>query len=463
MSEARVTELPYFPHSDRLFECVADLPWAVFLDSGHPHTRQGRYDIISANPITTVCTRGAMSEVRGAHGSRLLPDDPFEILRECLGPHAAASAGLPFCGGAIGYFGYDLGRRLERLPSLALDAEQLPEMAIGIYDWALVVDHHAGRSWLLGQGRDDDTFRHWDRLVAQFRAPRPGLQREPFQAAGVLKSNMDEVFYTAAFKRIKQYIHAGDCYQVNLAQRFAAPTHGDPWLAFRRLRRINPAPYSAYLNTPCAQILSASPEQFLAVREGCVQTRPIKGTRARSLDNARDRAAAEELQNSAKDRAENLMIVDLLRNDIGKNCAWGSVAVPSLFSLESFATVHHLVSTVTGKLAPARDALHLLRGCFPGGSVTGAPKLRAMEIIEELEPHRRGVYCGAIGYIGFDGAMDSNIAIRTLINSHGVTRFWAGGGIVADSDLAAEYQETFDKAAAMRVLYQSRQEAVTHL
>ncbi|MDQ4146663.1 MAG: anthranilate synthase component I family protein, partial [Pseudomonadota bacterium] len=225
----------------------------------------------------------------------------------------------------------------------------------------------------------------------------------------------------------------------------------------------NPAPYGAYLNTPYAQILSASPEQFLKVHDGLVETRPIKGTSARSPDATQDRLAAAWLQNSIKDRAENLMIVDLLRNDIGKNCVPGSVKVPKLFSLESFATVHHLVSTVTGRLVPGRDSLDLLRGCFPGGSITGAPKLRAMEIIEELEPHRRGVYCGAIGYFGFDGRMDTNIAIRTLVHNKGSMRFWAGGGIVADSKLEAEYQETFDKVAAMLRLLEQKHEFVTYL
>src|SRR5690606_14358319 len=223
-----------------------------------------------------------------------------------------------------------------------------------------------------------------------------------------------------------------------------------------RLRIINPAPFSAYLNTPYAQILSASPERFLRVVGGRVETRPIKGTRPRAGHARLDAEIIEALAASEKDRAENLMIVDLLRNDLSKCCAPGTVRVPRLFEVESFATVHHLVSTVTGELRADRDALDLLRGCFPGGSITGAPKLRAMQIIEELEPHRRGVYCGAIGYLGFDGGMDLNIAIRTMVYSRGVIRFWAGGGIVADSRLEDEYQETYDKAAAMlRLLQQS--------
>ncbi|MEX0607274.1 MAG: aminodeoxychorismate synthase component I, partial [Halofilum sp. (in: g-proteobacteria)] len=245
----------------------------------------------------------------------------------------------------------------------------------------------------------------------------------------------------------------GDCYQVNLAQRFEVAASGDPWVAFRRLRTINPAPFAAYLNGPDAQVLSVSPERFLwADAEGHVETRPIKGTRPRNADAAADAALAQALATSPKDRAENVMIVDLLRNDLGKVCATGSVRVPRLCDIESFPTVHHLVSTVIGRLAPEHHALDLLRACFPGGSITGAPKIRAMEIIEELEPQRRGVYCGSIGYVGFDGAMDTNIAIRTLVYSEGRARFWAGGGIVIDSEAESEYQETFDKAAAMLAL-----------
>jgi len=255
--------------------------------------------------------------------------------------------------------------------------------------------------------------------------------------------------YGRTFARVKSYLLEGDCYQVNLAQCFSAPVSGDPFAGYQALRWLNPAPFSAYLKTPFARILSSSPERFLAVREGRVETRPIKGTRPRGRTPEADAALQQELAESAKDRAENLMIVDLLRNDLGRVCTPGSVQVPELFAVESYATVHHLVSTVTGRLAPGRDAASLLRACFPGGSITGAPKIRAMEIIEELEPRRRGVYSGAIGYLGFDGAMDTNIAIRTLIHGANQIRFWAGGGIVHDSRVEEEYRETLDKAAAL--------------
>src|SRR6185436_15724505 len=453
MATPLLTELPYQEDSARLFEAIADLPWAAFLDSGRHYPAQSRYDILSAQPYVRLVTRGALTEIYG-DAVELSREDPFALLKRALAVDPACGGELPFCGGAIGYFGYDLARRLERLPAVAEDAERIPELAVGIYDWAVVVDHVERRSWLVGQGRDPDTDLKWSRLVAMFSDPPRERSRAPFRITSPVASNLTHDAYARAFRKIRGYIHDGDCYQVNLAQRFSAAASGDPWLAYQRLRIINAAPFSAYLNTPYAQILSASPERFLKVEDGRVETKPIKGTRPRAGHARLDAELVEELRASGKDRAENLMIVDLLRNDLSKNCALGSVKVPKLFEVESYATVHHLVSTVTGELRAGRDAIDLLRGCFPGGSITGAPKLRAMQIIEEVERYRRGVYCGAIGYIGFDGGMDANIAIRTLVYSQGSIRFWAGGGIVADSKLEEEYQETFDKAAAMLKLLQ---------
>ena len=453
MASPLLTELPYQEDSARLFEAITDLPWAVFLDSGRHYPGQSRYDILSAQPYVRLVTRGALTEIY-SDGVELSREDPFLLLQRALAADSTCGGELPFCGGAIGYFGYDLARRLERLPVLAEDAERIPEMAVGLYDWAVVVDHRERKTWLVGQGRDPETDLKWKSLVERFSSPPPEKARAPFRILSPVASNLTHDAYARAFRRIRGYIHDGDCYQVNLAQRFSAAASGDPWLAYQRLRIINPAPFSAYFSTPYAQILSASPERFLKVEGGRVETRPIKGTRPRAGHARLDAELIEALRASEKDKAENLMIVDLLRNDLSKNCAPGTVKVPKLFEVESFATVHHLVSTVTGELRSERDALDLLRGCFPGGSITGAPKLRSMQIIEELEPNRRGVYCGAIGYMGFDGGMDINIAIRTLVCSQGVIRFWAGGGIVADSRLEEEYQETFDKAAAMLKLLQ---------
>jgi para-aminobenzoate synthetase component 1 len=447
------TELPYRADSAALFETVADLPWAVFLDSGDHHLTQSRYDIIAAEPHTTLVTHGKLTEIR-SDAIELSREDPLTLLRRQLDIDPASACDLPFTGGALGYFSYDLGRRFERLPALAEDADKMPEMAVGIYDWAVVVDHLDKRSWLVAQGRYVDTHARWRELVARFSAQPAERARVPFRITAPLASSLTRDAYAAAFARVRDYIDAGDCYQINLAQRFAAPAAGDPWLAYQALRIINPAPYAAYLNTPHGQVLSASPERFLRLDRRRVETKPIKGTRPRAGHPRVDAELATALRASEKDRAENVMIVDLLRNDLSKNCELGSVRVTRLFEVESFATVHHLVSTVSATLRQGRDALDLLRGCFPGGSITGAPKLRAMQIIEELEPHRRGVYCGAIGYIGGDGNMDLNIAIRTLVYARGTISFWAGGGIVADSRLADEYQETFDKAAAMLKLLQ---------
>ena len=444
----RQFSLPYFADSATLFSSIADLPWAVFLDSGYPASQQGRYDIIAAEPVCTLITQGDLTTISTASETITSSADPFALLKQQLQrfPHNAEAGDLPFNGGAIGYFGYDLARRLEKLPVIAAAAEHIADMAVAIYCWAVVIDHQQQSSVLVVQGGDPQQWQHLQNRFSQLPTAMP---TSTFQVTSPVLANMDKATYSAAFERIKYYLQEGDCYQVNLAQRFVAECSGNPWLAYLCLRELNAAPFSAYLNLPEVQVLSSSPERFLKLRAGLVETKPIKGTLPRKRDAREDQQQIQLLQNSPKDRAENLMIVDLLRNDLGKACTHGSVRVPKLFAVETYTTVHHLVSTVTGELAANQHAADLLKSCFPGGSITGAPKIRAMEVIEELEPHRRGVYCGAIGYIGFDGNMDTNIAIRTLVHSQGSIRFWAGGGIVNDSEVDAEYQECFDKAAAM--------------
>lgn len=446
-------ELTYEADSSVIFSRIAHEPWAVYLDSGQPGSQYGRYDIIAAAPFITLSTDGKQTEIHDSSGTRVSADDPFLLLKQALEPYSQQACELPFCGGAIGYFGYDLARCLERLPTQAKDGEYIPQMMVGIYDWAVVVDHRERQAWLVSHGKCTDTRDKWQKLCALFESPAaPG--EGVFEITSKVSSNMDLTSYAKAFRKIQQYIFDGDCYQVNLAQRFSAQANGNAWAAYLHLREISPAPFMAYMNLPGVQVLSDSPERFLQIVGTHVETRPIKGTRPRSDDPEQDRNNANALKSSLKDRAENLMIVDLLRNDIGKSCTTGSVHAGRLFALESFANVHHLVSTITGRLASGMTALDLLRGCFPGGSITGAPKLRAMQIIEELEPHRRGVYCGAIGYIGFDGNMDTSIAIRTAAYSAGEIRFWAGGGIVADSEMQKEYDETLDKASSMLQLIQ---------
>jgi para-aminobenzoate synthetase component 1 len=444
----RITELEHWDSVARRFRAIADLPWPVWLDSGGG-IHGGRYDVLAADPYVTLRTRGSVTEIapRG-RAAETSAAQPLELLRELLGDPVAPAPHLPFSGGALGYFGYDLGRRFERLPTLAAVDVGMPDLALGIYDWAVIVDHRDRRTWLVGQGRDEQTFARWPALVERLHASAAQTP-PPFRVLTPASSNFSRESYAAAFRRVQHHIRVGDCYQVNLTQRFSARADGDVWHAYLKLREINPAPFAAFLDFPDGRIACSSPELFLRVDGDRVKTKPIKGTRPRAADPARDAALADELRESAKDRAENVMIVDLLRNDLGKACVPGSVRVTKMFDVESFASVHQLVSTVVGRLAPGKHALELLAGCFPGGSITGAPKVRAMRIIEELEPQRRGVYCGCIGYVGFDGNMQINIAIRTLVQHGAHVYAWAGGGVVADSEVDAEYQETFDKAAAL--------------
>jgi para-aminobenzoate synthetase component 1 len=453
----KVSELPYQRDSSKLFGKIAHEPWSMFLDSAHPAIDLGRYDILVSRPVVTLETVSDVTQIIETNTNKKTTseEDPFLIVKQYLGESDKNLSGLPFCGGALGYFSYDLGRKIETLPELAKQDVLMPEMAIGIYDWAVIVDHHVRRTWLASYCRFEQTKENWNELQELFSSVSED-EEEEFTIKTDVQSNMSKGDYTKAFDRIKNYILEGDCYQVNLAQRFSADFNGDSWSAYLKLRQFNPAPYAAYINIPAGTVLSSSPERFLLVTGNQVETKPIKGTKHRSNFAYEDKALAVSLLESEKDRAENLMIVDLLRNDISKSCEDGSVSVPKLFSLETYATVHHLVSTITGRLSKDKHAIDLLRDCFPGGSITGAPKHRSMEIIEELEPHRRAVYCGSIAYIGFDGNMDSNICIRTLIEYQNKLYFHAGGGIVWDSQVDSEYKECFDKAAAMMKLFQHK-------
>ena len=443
----RIAELPWQADPARRFARLADRPWAVLLDSCRDRGAQGRYDIYAADPWLTLECRGREAVITRRGEREVVRGDPFKLLRSLLKPLVPSETDLPFSGGAIGYFAYELGRGCVDLGAAARPFPGYPEMAVGLYDWAVVSDHEQRRCRLVAQERDPQTARRWNGLLELLAAEAPAPAAPDYRVLAPPRSNFTRAEYRRAFRAVRDYIRAGDCYQVNLAQRWAAPSEGSLWAAYLRSRRDNPAPFSGYFRHPRAEIASASPERFLRVRDGAVETRPIKGTLRRGPGG--DEAARARLAASAKDRAENLMIVDLLRNDLGKNCAPGTVRAPELFRVESFATVHHLVSTVTGRLRAGRDALGLLAGCFPGGSITGAPKRRAMQIIEELEPEPRGVYCGSLAYLGCDGGMDSSIAIRTLVQADGETSLHAGGGLVHDSAEAAEYAECADKARAL--------------
>jgi para-aminobenzoate synthetase component 1 len=328
----------------------------------------------------------------------------------------------------------------------------LPELSMGFYDWALLYNHKANLYYLAcykTSGSSISINEQWD-LKFRWLIEQSKVSTQPnhqFKLSSHWLSNMDKQRYTDNFNKVQAYILSGDCYQVNLAQRFEAQYIGDEYQAYQQLMTENRPPFAAFLRLPKQVILSLSPERFIKLDNNSVESKPIKGTRPRFDDANMDLQSQQQLLASEKDRSENLMIVDLLRNDIGRVCIPGSVKVPHLFEIESFPAVHHLVSTVVGTLAPQHNVEHLLTAAFPGGSITGAPKIRAMEIIAELEPHRRQSYCGSIGYINANGDMDMNIAIRSLICTNGKIYCWAGGGLVADSEVNAEYQECFDKVS----------------
>ncbi|KKO46081.1 aminodeoxychorismate synthase [Arsukibacterium ikkense] len=424
------------------FACFASQPWAMLLDSaatGHPNSR---YQIMVMQPLATLTAKNGITTLRDEHGSHDYQEDPFTVLDCALKRYfpVAAVSELPFTGGALGYFGYDLGRYLEQLPALSEQDIQLPDMAVGLYSWALVLDKQQQQLWCVDYSAN--AAQRWQQLQYQLQQLS---NVAPFTLTTPWQANLSQQHYNQRFAQIQQHLLSGNCYQINLAQRFSAAYQGDEWQAYLALRDANAAPFSAFIRLEQGAVLSISPERFLQLKNRQVETKPIKGTRPRHSNPELDKQAAVQLQQAEKDRAENVMIVDLLRNDLGKVCSVGSVEVPQLFAIESFPAVHHLVSTVTGTLASHYSACDLLRGAFPGGSITGAPKVAAMQIIEQLEPHRRSVYCGAIGYINNNGDMDTNIAIRTLVGSDGVMHCWAGGGIVADSEAQSEYQETLDK------------------
>ncbi|MFM5525096.1 aminodeoxychorismate synthase component I [Aeromonas veronii] len=418
----------------------------MLLESAGPLGADNGFDIITADPLATLETRGEVTTLRVGANISEHSEDPLALLahtqQQLLGELDLCATHLHFIGGALGLFGYDLGRRFERLPVQAAADIAVPDMAVGIYDWALLRNVATGDWQLVHWGNEAGLAKRLAWLEQQQAKPAP-----TFALQGSWQSNMSRAEYGEKFARIQEYLAAGDCYQINLTQRFSATYQGDEWQAYCLLATANKAPFSAFIRLPESALLSLSPERFLLLDGRHIETKPIKGTRPRHLAPATDRQVALELAQADKDRSENLMIVDLLRNDIGRVSRPGSVSVPHLFAVESFPAVHHLVSTIHGELDARWQGVDLLRACFPGGSITGAPKIRAMEIIEELEPQRRNAYCGSIGYLSQHGRMDTSICIRTLIAEAGRLHCWAGGGIIADSDADSEYQETYDKVA----------------
>lgn len=447
-----------------LFTPLANKAWATWLDSGQSQHIDACFDIIVWQPEVTLCTYGNKTSIYNTttNKTHISEDDPLSLLekiqRQVLSTLKPSPQSLPFLGGALGYFSYDLGRRFEKLPTQAAQDIALPEMAIGIYSQAVIFDHKRQQFFLVCPPEKRLQLETFLQKLTEARESKKATSQD-FTLTSNWQSNMDKATYIEKFKQVQHYLMSGDCYQINLAQRFKAQYQGDEFKAYCALRVENKAPFSAFMRLENASILSVSPERFLKCKQSKVQSKPIKGTMPRHDNEAQDKHNAQVLINSIKDRAENVMIVDLLRNDISKVCKPSSVIVSKLFDIESFPAVHHLVSTVEGELAEQFSANDLLRGAFPGGSITGAPKIRAMEIIEQLEPHRRSVYCGSIGYISNCGTMDTSITIRTLIcvakQSKQTNKpsnpapnkiyCWAGGGLVADSIALSEFQETFDK------------------
>jgi len=431
----RYQQLPY-ASDQALLHAVRPLSWPALLSSGQPSEFGGRFSIACGGPVKQL-------EISSKEDAEKLNALKLEASK----PSAQPPIEIPFNCGWLGYFSYDAGRLFEDLPSMAKDDLPLPWVRLGYYTWSLVSDHKTQTTWLSGYFSDAQA----EELKLRLSTP---LAEESFKLENGFTSNMSAASYRDKFAQVQALLKAGDCYQINLAQRFSASFTGSSHAIWQALSQQIAAPFSAFLDFGDQQLLSLSPERFIqSSADGQVETKPIKGTRQRGNTPEQDKVYKEELLNSSKDRAENLMIVDLLRNDLGRVCQAGSIAVPDLFTLESYTNVHHLVSRITGQLADGRQPLDLLKAAFPGGSITGAPKLRAMQIIEELEPCRRSAYCGSIGYIDQSGRMDFNIAIRTFIAAEKQLHVWGGGGLVADSKVDEEYAETLHKVARLiRVL-----------
>ncbi|MCW3490512.1 aminodeoxychorismate synthase, component I [Dethiobacter alkaliphilus] len=457
----QVAEITLDRHLDEVFAPFTEEAYPFWLDSSKPGGQMGRWSFMGSNPFLVLKTYGRRIILEENGATREFDANPFEVLREQLKRFTLERGDLPFpfIGGAVGFFSYDLGRMVENLPDDTVNDLNTPDIYLGFYSTVIAIDHEENRNYIIASGLPLEGEEAYNKAMDDMAAIKqkisgPVILDDPWAeqdiTAGEIRTFFTPDTYGQAVERIRDYITAGDIYQANMTQRFDAPLKMPPYQLYRRLRQANPAPFAAYLD--CGdnfRVFSSSPERYLLLEDNVVETRPIKGTLPRGKTPEEDQQNAEALLKSEKDRAELVMIIDLERNDLGRVCSYGSVHVPELIVLEKYTTVFHLVSTVRGELAPGKDFVDLLKASFPGGSITGAPKIRAMEIIEELEPVRRGVYTGSIGYVGFDGRADLNIVIRTFINKNDKVHLQAGGGIVFDSQPYPEYQETLHKAKAL--------------
>lgn len=445
-----------------VFEIFRGDEFSFFLDSGMDPHKLGRYSFIGSKPFTVIRSRGTdITITQGKEKSRLT-DNPFDTLNRLLNIYRIdqRSSPVPLVGGAVGYFSYDLSHFIERLPRTAVDDLGLPECYFGFYDLILAYDNLQRRAYIVSTGFPEmQEEARINRAYSRLREMRERLRDTPGNASSDteatpagpvrIKGGFTHDEYVRAVEKARDYIIAGDIFEVNLSQRFETKLSITPYELYRRLRHINPAPFAAYLGFEEVAVVSASPERFLRLSGDHAETRPIKGTRPRGQTAEEDESLSRELIHGGKERAENIMIVDLERNDLGRVCRYGTVRVTELVILEVFPTVFHLTSTVEGRLREGKNGIDLIKATFPGGSITGAPKVRSMEIIDELEPTRRSVYTGNIGYLSFNGDLDLNIVIRTFLVKGNRTYFQVGGAVVYDSDAEAEYQETLDKARAL--------------
>lgn len=448
-------ELSYNPDIVlNLFEPLSNIEWSMLLYSGHNNKYpNSRFDILVTSPILTIVAQNNITTINfnKNHSIHHHNVDPFTILQKYIHNNINIKIHynyqLPFQGGFLGVFGYDLARYIESLPQLAQQDLFFPDMAIGLYRWAIIADHKLCKSYLITHDNPTQIL-SW--IYHKQHTTRSDIFKKSFQLLKPWTSNISRLEYSKKFDTIKQHLISGNCYQVCLAQRLATSYIGNEWMAFRHLLKYNHAPFSAFIRLPNKlSILSLSPERFLKLQNANIKTQPIKGTLSRLKNTQDDYLQIIKLHQSTKNKSENLMIVDLLRNDIGKVAIPGSIHVPKLFDIQSFSGVHHMISTIIGKLDNNFSAFDLLRACFPGGSITGAPKIQAMKLIEQLEPQRRNIWSGSIGYISYCGNMDTNIIIRTLLTNGQQIFCSVGSGIVFDSDENIEYQEMKDKIATL--------------
>lgn len=458
MTNIQIEELCTDLSPYEIFRRLHKHSYPAFLDSCSDFSKLGRHSILGIDPFMMIKAKVDKVEVQSKNGTEIIKTDPFEFMKSILEKYTCeGNSDIPFTGGAIGYLSYDLGRNFEKLPSKAIDDSNIPDLILGLYDIAIVFDNLENRAYIIMALVDDVSEKERQEKLKSIKYDivHENLLRlqesdVPYQKNKTsLKSNFTKNNYCKAIEKIKEYLRQGDIYEVNMTQRFSTPINRHPYNIYKTLRDNNPAPFAAYLDYGNLHVLSSSPERFLKKAGDYVETRPIKGTMPRGEGNL-DLLNEKALANSIKNKAENLMIVDLMRNDLGRVCNIGSISVPELFTVEKYATVFQMVSTVTGTAKKGIDAFDILSATFPGGSITGAPKIRSMEIIEELEPTRRNIYTGCIGYIGFDGNMDLNIAIRTIVIKDQQAYYQVGGGIVWDSDPESEYQETLDKGYALK-------------